>query len=96
MKTYDEELIPEVSSEVIDFRLASELFAHKGSFNEKHMQTIGILGSIREEMHPTVGGVLLFSQHKTQYFPDAWIQAGFFQGTDKTHILDAQDIAVNK
>lgn len=94
VKTYDEELMPEVSSEVMDFRLASELFSHKDSFNEKHMQTIGILGSLREEMHPTVGGLLLFSPHKMQYFPDAWIQAGLFQGANKTHILDTQNITV--
>lgn len=94
LKTYDEGLMSEVSSEVIDFRLASELFANKGSFTEKHLHTLGILASLNEEIHPTVGGVLLFSQHKTQYFPDAWIHAGFFQGTDKTHILDTQDITV--
>lgn len=92
LKTYDEELMPEIGSEVIDFRLASELFAYKSSFSEKHLLTLGVLASLNEEIRPTVGGILLFSQHKTQYFPDAWIQAGFFQGTDKTDILDTQDI----
>ena len=37
---------------------------------------------------PTVGGVLLFGRDRLAHFPDAWIQAGRFEGTDKAAILD--------
>ena len=37
---------------------------------------------------PTVGGMLLFGRERLDHFPDAWIQAGRFAGTDKASILD--------
>jgi ATP-dependent DNA helicase RecG len=36
--------------------------------------------------------MLLFGKHRELLFPDAWIQAGRFQGTDKTHIADSVEI----
>ncbi len=93
-KTYDEECRSEFSSEAIDIRLASELFKHKGQFSEKNMLTLGILTKIDDKIYPTIGGMLLFSPEKEHYFPDAWIQAGSFQGHDKVHIIDSQDIHV--
>lgn len=92
LKTYDEECMYEVNSEAIDFRLASELFLHKGGLSKKHMLTLGILTEAEDKIHPTIGGILLFTPDKERYFPDAWIQAGSFRGIDKTHILDSQDI----
>jgi predicted HTH transcriptional regulator len=41
---------------------------------------------------PTVGGVLLFGRDRQRHFPDAWIQAGRFRGTDKSRILDRTEI----
>src|SRR5262249_17920058 len=41
---------------------------------------------------PTVGGILLFGRDRERYFPDAWIQAGRFAGTDKSRILDQAEI----
>ena len=37
---------------------------------------------------PTIGGVLLFGVDRERHFPDAWIQAGRFAGSDKSRILD--------
>jgi predicted HTH transcriptional regulator len=36
--------------------------------------------------------VLLFGKERERFFPDAWIQAGRFRGTDKTHIADSTEI----
>ena len=43
---------------------------------------------------PTVGGMLLFGQAeaRARHFPDAWIQAGRFQGTERSHIIDRTEI----
>lgn len=41
---------------------------------------------------PTVGGILLFGKDREQLFPDAWIQAGRFDGTDKSRITDRAEI----
>ncbi len=37
---------------------------------------------------PAVGGMLLFGRDRLDHFPDAWIQAERFAGTDKAAILD--------
>jgi predicted HTH transcriptional regulator len=41
---------------------------------------------------PTVGGIILFGKERGRWFPDAWIQAGRFQGLDKSDIVDSLDI----
>lgn len=37
---------------------------------------------------PTTGGLLLFGRDRLRHFPDAWIQAGRFEGTDRARIED--------
>ena len=39
-----------------------------------------------------MGGMLLFGKEREQHFPDAWIQAGRFAGTDKSRIIDRAEI----
>lgn len=41
---------------------------------------------------PTVGGVLLYGVDRSRHFPDAWIQAGRFAGSDRSRILDRIEI----
>jgi predicted HTH transcriptional regulator len=41
---------------------------------------------------PTVGGIILFGKGRESRFPDAWIQAGRFEGTDRSRIVDRADI----
>ena len=41
---------------------------------------------------PTVGGMLLFGPDRLAHFPDAWIQAGRFAGTDKARIQDHAEV----
>jgi len=36
--------------------------------------------------------MILFGRERERHFPDAWIQAGRFAGTDKSHILDRAEI----
>lgn len=36
--------------------------------------------------------MILFGQNRERHFPDAWIQAGRFQGTDKSRIVDRIEI----
>jgi ATP-dependent DNA helicase RecG len=36
--------------------------------------------------------MILFGRERERHFPDAWIQAGRFAGTDKSHILDHAEI----
>ncbi len=91
IKTFDEEFGSELSSDNIDFRLASELFLNKGEITKNHLLTLGVLAKLNDKVVVTNGGILLFCPQKELYFPDAWVQAGSFRGLDKTHIRDAHN-----
>ena len=93
-QTYDEEPLPQLHSEAVDFRAASEWFAPKRKLRRSDLDTLGLVVREQARKVPTVGGVLLFGKDKERerYFPDAWVQAGRFRGTDREHIVDQRDI----
>ena len=87
-EAFDEWPMPEVDSEAIDFRLASESFAPVRNLRRRHLETLRLLTRHQGRLVPTVGGMLLFGRARLDHFPDAWVQAGRFAGTDKATILD--------
>jgi predicted HTH transcriptional regulator len=91
-ESYDEEPVPDLDSEAIDFSAASEQFASKRKLKRAELETLHMLTKHQGRKVPTVGGVLLFGRERERRFPDAWIQAGRFDGTDKVHILDTLTI----
>lgn len=90
--SYDEQPMPELSSEEIDFRAASESFGPIRPLKRQDLETLRILTRHQGKRVPTVGGILLFGVNRQRYFPDAWIQAGRFGGIDKAKILDSREI----
>jgi predicted HTH transcriptional regulator len=90
--SYDEEPLPEVNPDTIDFRVASGLFAGLREWSDSTAETLNLFMHHQGRLVPTVGGVLLFSSVRDRYFPDAWIQCGRFGGTDKASILDQREI----
>ncbi|HSW69772.1 MAG TPA: helix-turn-helix domain-containing protein [Gammaproteobacteria bacterium] len=91
-ESYDEEPMPALSSEAIDFRVASELFSEYRKLKVSDLETLKVMTKYQGRMVPTVGGMILFGENRERYFPDAWIQAGRFKGTHKKDILDSQEI----
>jgi ATP-dependent DNA helicase RecG len=91
-EAYDEQPLPELNSEAIDFRVASELFAPVRKLKRADLDTLRIITKYQGRKVPTVGGMLLFGIERTNYFSDAWIQAGRFKGTDRTSIVDHVNI----
>ena len=89
---YDEQPFPELNSEAIDFRAASELFRSKKTLKKSDFETLQIVVRHQNREVPTVGGMLLFGKERGRYFPDAWIHAGLFGGKDRTQILDSARI----
>lgn len=87
-EAFDEWPMPEVNSEAIDFRAASESFAPVRKLARRNLETLRLLTPHQGRLVPTIGGMLLFGQARLDHFPDAWIQAGRFAGTDKATILD--------
>jgi predicted HTH transcriptional regulator len=91
-QSYDEEPLPDLDSEAIDFRAASELFASKRKLKKTDLDTPRIVTKHQGRKVPTVGGVLLFGHERERLFPDAWIQAGRFDGLDKVRLIDTFNI----
>lgn len=90
--TFDEQPIPELDSEAIDFRAASESFAGVRTLRREDMETLRLISQYHGQAVPTVGGMLLFGKDRYRVFPDSWIQACRFAGTDRSTITDRTDI----
>lgn len=91
-EAFDEQPMPELDSEALDFRAASESFGGLRKLTRRDLETLRLVTGHQGRKVPTVGGMLLFGHDRERYFPDAWIQAGRFGGTDKTRILDRVEI----
>ncbi len=89
---FDEQPMPGLDSEALDFRAASESFAPFRKLGRRDLERLRLLTEHQGRKVPTVGGMLLFGKDRERHFPDAWIQAGRFAGTDKTRILDRAEI----
>ena len=89
-KSFDEQAMPELDSEALDFRVASECFAPVRKLKRSDLQTLRLLVPHQARWVPSTGGMLLFGRdHDHEWpFPDAWIQAGRFAGTDRATIVD--------
>lgn len=94
-ETYDEQPMPELNSEALDFRAASELFAPVRRLRRTDLQTLRLVTSHQGRTVPTIGGLLLIGTDRERHFPDAWIQAGRFRGVDRSSIIDGSEIRSN-
>ena len=90
--SFDEQPIPELNSEALDFRAASELFAPVRKLVPSAFRNLRVTTKHQEREVPTVGGFLLFGRDRFDRFPDAWVQAGRFAGKDRARILDSSEI----
>ena len=93
-QSFDEQPMPDLNSEALDFRAASESFAEFRRLDRRDLAALGLLTTHQGRQVPTVGGVLLFGRDRRTHFPDAWVQAGRFAGTDKTRIIDQAALRV--
>lgn len=91
-EAFDEQLMPGLDSEALDFRAASESFAAVRKLSRRDLETLRLVTDHQGRKVPTVGGMLLFGRDRERHFPDAWIQAGRFRGSDKSRIVDGAEI----
>ena len=90
--SFDKQAISELSSEAIDFRVASELFEPVRKLSESDLLSMDLVTTHQRKKVPTAGGMILFGKDRLKHFPDAWVQVGRFAGATKTDILDTQEI----
>jgi ATP-dependent DNA helicase RecG len=91
-ESYDEQPMPDLDSEALDFGAASESFAPIRRIDRRDLETVHLVTDYQGRKVPTVGGVLLFGHDRERHFPDAWIQTGRFEGTDRSRIIDHAEI----
>ncbi len=91
-QAFDEQPMPELDSEVIDFRAASECFAEVRKLKKSDLESLRLVAAHQGRSVSTVGGVLMFGVDRLKHFPDAWIQAGRFAGTNKSKIIDHAEL----
>ena len=91
-RTFDEEPLPELGVEALDFKVASECFAPYRKLALGSLKSLQLTTTHQRREVPTVGGVLLFGVERLKLFPEAFIRAGCFAGTDKSRILDSTEI----
>jgi ATP-dependent DNA helicase RecG len=91
-KSFDEQAMPELDSEALDWQSASECFAPVRKLKKVDLVTLRLLVAHQGRKVPSIGGVLLFGRDlnvRQAHFPGAWVQAGRFSGTDKRHVVDS-------
>ncbi len=91
-QSFDEQPIPDLNSEALDFRAASELFARVRKLAPSAFRSLRVTTEHHGREVPTVGGFLLFARNRFDRFPDAWLQTGRFAGKDRARILDSNEI----
>lgn len=91
---FDEQPLPDLNSEAIDFRAASESFTAMRPLTPRDLVTLRLLTHHQGHLVPTIGGLLLFGSDRLTHFPDAWIQVGRFAGTDKRQIVDHAELTL--
>jgi ATP-dependent DNA helicase RecG len=92
LESFDEQPIPELNSEALDFRAASELFAPIRRLLPSALHSLRLTTKHQGREVPTVGGLLLFGRNRFDRFPDAWLQVGRFAGKERARIMDSGEI----
>ena len=89
---FDEQPMEELNSEALDFRAASELFAKYKKITPEAFRSLHVTTKHGGRIVPTTGGLLLFGKARLEWFPDAWVRAGRFAGTDRSRLVDSVEI----
>ena len=94
-KYFDEQPNFDCSVNEINFDLAKELFTKiSKKMTDRTAKSLGLIVQYHAKELPSNGAVLLFADHYREFFPDAIIRLGRFLGTDKSQIIDQQDLEI--
>ena len=92
ISSYDEQPVPQMDGEALDFELAAALFEGIRAIRRRDLQTLKLTVAHRGRLVPTIGGVLLIGKDRFSRFPDAYVKAARFEGSTRSRILDMQEI----
>jgi predicted HTH transcriptional regulator len=92
LESYDEQPLPDLDSEALDFVAASECFSQVRRLRRQDLLSLGLVTKHQGRVVPTIGGVILFGRDRLARVPDAWIQAGCFAGKDRATLADRAEL----
>ena len=87
--SYDESPLPQLGESDIDLAALGEALGRRTT--PADLRTLRLTADDQGRRVPTVGAILLFGLHRLETYPDAWVQAGRFKGTDKRTVIDSAD-----
>ncbi len=91
-ETFDEQPMPDLGAAEIDLDAVRDAFEGIRAVGQRDLETLRLTARYQGRAVPTVGGVLLFGRDRLRHFPDAWVQAGRFLGSDRSNILETAEI----
>lgn len=83
--------ITELDNRLIQGKLAG-IFKN---ISRKSYESLGLVRSHNKKKYATYGGLLLFSDNKTKWLPDAIIKCVCFASTSRKSIIDKREIKIN-
>jgi predicted HTH transcriptional regulator len=89
--TYDEQPLPRLGKDAVDFDLARARFEGRRKLRREDLAALGLVAREGRSEKPTVGGVLLFGRERLRHFPDARIRLAAFASPDRSSILDRME-----
>jgi len=93
--SYDQQALPDLTADVLDFAAASRIFSSCGKeINEGNFRSLGVLIATGNRWVPSIGGLILFGKksERRQLLPDVEIRCARFLGETKSYILDQMDV----
>jgi predicted HTH transcriptional regulator len=90
--SFDEQPLLETSLEDLDAQAVRDAFSSIRQLSAAAFRTLRLTTEHQGKSIPTIGGILLFGKERLQRFPDAWVKAGRFNGTDRAKLIDAVEI----
>lgn len=88
---FDEEPVPDADPGELDAASLRSAFGGR-RLRAEQLATLRLTTKHQGRKVPTVGGLLLFGRERERRFPDAWVQLGRFDGTDRSRILDHAEL----
>jgi len=92
MDSFDEQAVPDLNSEAIDFRAASEFFAPYRQLPSRAWSICASPRNTKAVRCRRLAGFFFSVKDRFARFPDAWIQAGRFAGGNRARLLDSVEI----
>jgi len=93
--SFDQQPLPDLSIQDLDIDKLKHAFAEmERKFDEKKLESLGILVPYAGRTAVSYGGAILFGQDiaRERYFPDARVSCARFIGVNKAEFLDRLDI----